>query len=75
MLALFVSAGTAFYELSPSRNRLIDLDALMASRGMDRTKYVTGPSLDDVIRALGDDPEKLIKPDDDPELRPYFGKY
>jgi hypothetical protein len=72
MLALFVSAGAAFYELSPSRVRMIDVDALLASRGIDRAKYIFGPSVDDLLQSFGDDPEKAIDADDDPELRPYF---
>ena len=35
MLALLVAAGVAFYALSPSRLRMIDVDAAMAARGMD----------------------------------------
>ena len=74
MLALFVSAGAAFYELSPPRVRFIDVDAELASRGIDLAQYKLGPSLADLIQALGDDPEKAINADDDPELRPYFLK-
>jgi hypothetical protein len=74
MLALFVSAGAAFYALSPSRVRMIDVDAEMASRGIDRAQYTFGPSLADAIQALGGDPECAIDPDDDPELSPYVIK-
>ena len=74
MLALFVSAGAAFYELSPSRVRFIDVDAELASRGIDRAQYKSGPSLADAIRALGGDPDNAIDPDDDPELSPYLIK-
>ena len=74
MLALFVSAGAAFYELSPSRVRMIDVDAELASRGIDLAKYQLGPSVADLLRALGDDPENAINPDTDPELSPYFIK-
>ena len=74
MLALFVSAGAAFYELSPSRVRMIDVDAVSASRGIDRAKYIFGPSLADTIQALGGDPDNAIDADDDPELSPYFIK-
>jgi hypothetical protein len=72
MLALLVSAGAAFYALSPPRVRMIDVDAEMASRGIDRAKYIFGPSVPDAIRALGGDPESVIKAEDDPELRPYI---
>ena len=74
MLALFVSAGAAFYELSPSRVRFIDVDAELASRGIDLAQYKLGPSLADLIQAFGDDPESAINPDNDPELRPYILK-
>jgi hypothetical protein len=74
MLALFVSAGAAFYELSPSRVRFIDVEAELASRGIDLAKYKLGPSVADLMRALGDDPENAINADDDPELTPYFVK-
>jgi hypothetical protein len=74
MLALFVFAGAAFYELSPSRVRMIDVDAELAARGIDRVRYIIGPSLADTIKALGGDPEDAIDPDTDPELRPYFVK-
>jgi hypothetical protein len=74
MLALFVSAGTAFYELSPSRVRYIDVEAELASRGIDLAKYKLGPSVADLMQALGDDPENAINVDNDPELRPYFIK-
>ena len=74
MLALFVSAGAAFYELSPSRVRYIDVEAELASRGIDLAKYKLGPSVADLMQALGDDPENAINADDDPELRPYFVK-
>jgi hypothetical protein len=74
MLALFVSAGGAFYELSPSRVRFIDVDAELASRGIDLAKYKLGPSVADLMQALGDDPENAINADDDPELTPYFVK-
>jgi hypothetical protein len=74
MLALFVSAGAAFYELSPSRVRFIDVEAELASRGIDLAKYKLGPSVADLMQALGDDPENAINADNDPELRPYFIK-
>jgi hypothetical protein len=74
MLALFVSAGAAFYELSPTRVRMIDVDAELASRGIDLAKYKLGPSVADLMQALGDDPENAINADDDPELTPYFVK-
>jgi hypothetical protein len=74
MLALLVSAGAAFYELSPPRVRFIDVDAELASRGIDRSHYMFGPSVADAIQALGGDPESVIKAEDDPELRPYFLK-
>jgi hypothetical protein len=74
MLALFVSAGGAFYELSPSRVRFIDVDAELASRGIDLAKYKLGPSVADLLQAFGDDPENAINADDDPELTPYFVK-
>jgi hypothetical protein len=74
MLALFVSAGAAFYELSPSRVRMIDVDAVMASRGIDRAQYIFGPSTADAIQALGGDPGNAIDADDDPELSAYFVK-
>jgi hypothetical protein len=74
MLALFVSAGAAFYELSPSRVRFIDVDAELASQGIDLAKYKLGPSVADLMQALGDDPENAINADNDPELRPYFIK-
>jgi hypothetical protein len=74
MLALFVSAGVAFYALSPSRIRFIDFDAEMAARGIDRSHYMFGPSVADAIQALGGDPESVIKAEDDPELRPYAVK-
>ena len=74
MLALFVSAGAAFYALSPPRVRMIDVDAEMAARGIDRAHHMSGPSVADVIQALGGDPESAINPDDDPELRPYILK-
>ena len=72
MLAFFVSAGAACYELSPSRVRFIDVDAELASRGIDLAKNKLGPSIADLMRALGDDPENAVNADDDPELRPYF---
>ncbi len=53
---------------------MIDVDTLLVSRGIDRAKYKTGPSIEDAIRALGDDPESAINPDNDPELRPYILK-
>ena len=74
MLALLVSAGAAFYALSPSRVRMIDVDAEMASRGLDRSHHLFGPSVADVIQAFGSDPESAINPDNDPELRPYILK-
>jgi hypothetical protein len=74
MLALFVSVGAAFYELAPSRVRFIDVDAELASRGIDLAKYKLGPSVADLMQALGDDPENAINADDDPELSPYFVK-
>jgi hypothetical protein len=74
MLALLVAAGAAFYELSPSRIRMIDVDAELASRGLDRAQFILGPSLADTIRALGGDPEHAIDSDTDPELRPYIVK-
>jgi hypothetical protein len=74
MLALFVSAGAAFYELSPSRVRFIDVEAELASRGIDLAKYKLGPSVADLMQALGDDPENAINADDDPELTPYIVK-
>ena len=74
MLALFVSAGAAFYELSPSRVRFIDVDAELASRGVDLAKYKLGPSVADLLQALGDGPENAINADHDPELSPYFTK-
>ena len=74
MLALFVFAGAAFYALSPPRVRFIDVDAVMASRGIDRAQYTSGPSLADALQALGDDPDNVIDPDYDPELSPYFVK-
>jgi hypothetical protein len=74
MLALFVSAGAASYALSPPRVRMIDVDAEMAARGIDRSRYILGPSIEDAIRAMGGDPESAINPDDDPELRPYILK-
>ena len=74
MLALFVSAGAAFYALSPPRVRMIDVDAEMASRGIDRANYKFGPSMADAIHALGGDAENAIEPDVDPELIPYFFK-
>jgi hypothetical protein len=74
MIALLVSAGAAFYALSPPRVRMIDVDAEMAARGLDRSKYMLGPSIEDAIRALGGDPEHAIDADNDPELRPYILK-
>jgi hypothetical protein len=74
MLALLVSAGAAFYALSPPRVRMIDVDAEMAARGIDLSKYMLGPSIEDAIQALGGDPESVVNPDNDPELRPYFAK-
>jgi hypothetical protein len=74
MLALLVSAGAAFYELSPPQVPMIDLDAEFASRGIDRAKYTFGPRSADAIKALGGNPEHAIDADDDPELRPYFLK-
>jgi hypothetical protein len=74
MLALLVSAGVAFYALSPPRVRMIDVDAEMAARGIDLSKYMLGPSIEDAIRALGDDPESAIEADNDPELRPHILK-
>jgi hypothetical protein len=74
MLALFVSAGAAFYGLSPTRVRFIDVNAELASRGIDLAKYKLGPSVADLMQALGDDPENAINADDDPELTPYFVK-
>jgi hypothetical protein len=64
MLALLVSAGAAFYELSPSRVRMIDVDAEMASRGIDRAQHIFGPSVDGAIQALGGDPEGAIDADE-----------
>jgi hypothetical protein len=74
MLALFASAGAAFYELSPPRVRFIDFDAMMASRGIDRAEYTSGPSLAEFIQSMGGDPESAIDADKDPVLRPYFLK-
>jgi hypothetical protein len=74
MLALFVSAGAAFYALSPPRVRMIDVDAEMAARGIDRSRYISGPSTADATQASGGDPESAINPDNDPELRPYILK-
>ncbi len=74
MLALLVSTGAAFYELSPSQVRMIDVDAVMASRGIDRAQYKFGPSAADAMQALGGDPEHVIDADADPELIPYFVK-
>ena len=74
MLALFVSAGAAFYELSPSGVRFIDVDAELASRGIDPARYKLGPSVADLMQALGDDPENAINADNDPELSPYFAR-
>jgi len=74
MLALFVSAGAAFFALSPPRVRMIDVDAEMAARGIDRSKYMLGPSKADAIQALGGDPESVINADDDPELRTFILK-
>jgi hypothetical protein len=74
MLALFVSAGAAFYALSPTRIRLIDVDAEMASRGIDRAACKTGPSLAEYIQTMGGDPDVAIDSDHDPELIPYFVK-
>jgi hypothetical protein len=74
MLALLVSAGAAFYALSPPRVRMIDVDAEMAARGIDRSKYTFGPSTADAIQALGGNPEHAIDADNDPELRPYAVK-
>lgn len=74
MLGLVVAGGAASYELSPPRVQKIDLDALLALRGIDRAKYTTGPSLDDAIRMLGDDPNNAIEADDDPEPRPFYVK-
>jgi hypothetical protein len=74
MLALFVSAGAALYELSPSRVRFIDVNAELASRGIDLTQYKLGPSMADLMQALGGDPEDAINADEDPELSPYFVK-
>jgi hypothetical protein len=53
---------------------MIDVDAEMAARGLDRSKYMLGPSIEDAIRALGGDPEHAIDADTDPELRPYILK-
>ena len=64
----------AFYALSPPRVRMIDVDAEMASRGIDRAHYKFGPSMADAIHALGGDAENAIEPDVDPELIPYFFK-
>ena len=74
MLALLVSAGAAFYALSPTRVRMIDVDAEMAAMGLDRSQYIFGPSMADAIQALGGDPEHAIDADNDPELRPYAVK-
>ena len=74
MLALFVFASAAFYELSPSRVRMIDVDAELEARGIDRARYTSGPSVAYAIQALGGDPKDAIDPDTDPELRPYFVK-
>ena len=74
MLALFVSAGAAIYSLSPPRIRFIDFDAVMASRGIDRAEYTSGPSLAEFIQSMGGDPESAIDADKDPELRPHFFK-
>jgi hypothetical protein len=74
MLALFVSAGAAFYELSPSRVGFIDVDAELLLRGIDLSQYKLGPSVADLLQSLGDDPENAINADDDPERRPYFIK-
>jgi hypothetical protein len=74
MLALLVSAGVTFYALSPSRVRMIDVDAEMAARGIDRAHHMSGPSVADAIKALGGDPESVINADDDPELGPYILK-
>jgi hypothetical protein len=74
ILALFVSAGAAFYELSPSQVRFIDVDAELASRGIYLAPDKLGPSVPDLLQSLGDDPENAINADDDPELRPYFIK-
>jgi hypothetical protein len=74
MLALLVSAGVAFYALSPSGVRMINVDAEMAARGLDRSHYMFGPSVADLIQAFSDDPESAINPDNDPELRPYILK-
>ena len=53
---------------------MIDVDAEMVARGIDRARYIFGPSMADAIQALGGDPEHAIDADDDPELRPYFLK-
>ena len=74
MLALFDSAGAAFYELSPSRVRFIDVDAELASRGIDLARYKLGPSVADLLQALGDDPENAINAEDGPEPKPYILK-
>jgi hypothetical protein len=74
MLALFVFAGVAFYALSPRRVRFIDFDAVMASRGIDRDEYTSGPSLAEFIQSMGGDAKDSIEADHDPELIPCFVK-
>jgi hypothetical protein len=54
---------------------MIDVDAEMASRGIDRSRYMFGPSVADLIQAFGDDPESAINSDNDQELRPYILKW
>ena len=53
---------------------MIDRDAEMAARGIDRAEWTTGPSLAECIQTMGGDPEDAIDPDHDPELIPYFVK-
>ena len=74
MLSLFVAIGAACYALSPPRIRLIDVDAEMAARGIDRAVYTTGPSLAESIQIMGGNPEVVIDPEHDPELMPYLVK-
>jgi hypothetical protein len=67
ILPILVTGSTvAFYAICETKPKMVDTSGVPA--------YMSGPSVDDVLRCMGDDPNSIYDPADDPELKPYAAK-
>jgi len=72
-LPVFITVAAAlFYAGACTPTTMVNVDEIHRARGLDPDVYRTGPSTEDAMRAMGEDPDSAVDSDRDPELAPFM---